>query len=333
MRVLIVKTSSLGDVIHTLPALTDAAAARPGLHCDWLVERAFAEIPRWHPQVERIIECDLRGWRKAPLRILRDGTWAAFRAELRAAGAYDLIIDAQGLVKSAWLARRAPGPVVGPDRRSAREPLAACFYTRGVAVPAHDRAHAVERARRLFAQALAYPLPETAADAGLPRHRFPRPELTQPYVVFLHGTTWPSKRWPLAHWQALAAALHAQGRHIVLPWGSVAERDEAEAIAAQCQGQVLPRLDLTTLAGWLAHAQACVGVDTGLAHLAAALGTPQVSLYGPTLPELTGAVGAHQIWLRSDEQAQSIDRARPNTVSVARVLTALAALPSASPAV
>ena len=324
-HILIVKTSSLGDVVHTLPALSDAVRAHPGLRCDWLVERAFAEIPPWHAAVDRAIQCDLRGWRKHLGQTVFGGDWARFRAELRRSE-YDLVIDAQGLLKSAWLASQARGPLAGPDRACAREPLAARFYRRAYAVPRHDAAHAVERARRLFAQALGYAMPETAPDAGLDRARFAAPELAQPYAVFLHGTTWHSKRWPLAQWSELGAWVAARGLRVVLPWGSAAEHGDAEAIAAACSGLVLPRLGLTELAGWLAHARLCVGVDTGLAHLAAALGTPQLSLYGPTLPQLTGAVGDNQVWLCSGEY-QTIDRERPNTVSQERVRQALQAQP------
>ena len=120
MRVLIVKTSSLGDVIHTLPALTDAQAALKGASFDWLVESAFAEIPRWHAAVQRVIPCDLRRWRTHPWRAWRSGEWGRFHEALLSAP-YDLVLDAQGLLKSAWLAGRARGPVAGPDRRSARE--------------------------------------------------------------------------------------------------------------------------------------------------------------------------------------------------------------------
>jgi heptosyltransferase I len=324
MRILIVKTSSLGDVVHTLPALTDAARALPELRCDWLVERPFAEIPAWHPAVDRVIACDLRGWRKRPLKTLINGDWQRFRAELRQRE-YAYLIDAQGLLKSAWLGWQARGPLVGADAASAREPLAACFYRRRYPVPAHDAAHAIERTRRLFAQALGYPLPEQtgAPDAGLNRGQFPLPDLTAPYAVFLHGTTWPSKRWPLAHWQTLGAALAARGLRIVLPWGNADERADAETIAAACNGHVLPRLGLTALAGWLAGARIVVGVDTGLMHLAAALGTPGLSLYGPTLPQRTGAWGRNQHWLWN-ETATTIDRNRPLNILPAAVLEKLA---------
>ena len=321
MRALIVKTSSLGDIVHALPALTDAARAVPDLRCDWLVERAFAEIPAWHPAVANCIACDLRGWRRNLRKTLFGGDWRAFISILRAQR-YDLIVDAQGLLKSAWLASRARGPLAGPDFHSAREPLAAIFYKRRYTVPAHDKAHAVERTRRLFAQAFGYALPVSAPDAGLIRTRFPAPPMEQPYAVLLHGTTWQSKRWPLSSWQALAVELHRRGIVPVVPWGSTAEHDDALVIAAPGGGHVLPKMGLTALAGWLAHARVCVGVDTGLAHLAAAFGIPQITLYGPTLPSLTGAVGANQVWLRSTD-AEDIVRTRPTTVGVDRVLDAL----------
>ena len=102
MRVLLVKTSSLGDVIHTLPALTDAQRAIPGIQFDWVVEEGFAEIPAWHPAVAQVIPVAIRRWRKHPLQTLRSGEWRRFKARLRETH-YDLVIDAQGLLKSAWL--------------------------------------------------------------------------------------------------------------------------------------------------------------------------------------------------------------------------------------
>lgn len=328
MQLLIVKTTSLGDLIHTLPALTDAARAMPELVVDWLAERPFIEIPGWHPALRRVIASDLRRWRKAPLDTIRSGDWARFRRDLRQTR-YDLVLDAQGLVKSAFLASRADGPVAGPDWSSAREPLASLFYDRRLAVPPHGSEHAITRTRRLFAAALGYPLPDdftVPPDAGLDRARFAVPDIAMPYALFLHGTTWPTKRWPISHWQRLAQWFATQGIAVVLPWGSEAERADAEAIAAAGpNARVLPKLGLTAVAGWIAHAQVIVGVDTGLMHLAAALGTPGVSLYGPTLPQMTGAFGRNQQWLCNDDQPQTIDRERPLTVPVARVIDTLSA--------
>jgi len=157
MRVLVVKTSSLGDVIHTLPALTDAARAIPGVRFDWLVEENFAEVPTWHPAVERVIPVALRRWRRSVLRTWLAGEWQAMTSQVRLAD-YDLAIDAQGLIKSAILTRYAGAPVHGLDRASIREPLASRFYDQRHAV-AKGR-HAVERVRELFAKSLGYALPE-----------------------------------------------------------------------------------------------------------------------------------------------------------------------------
>lgn len=329
MRLLIVKTSSLGDVVHTLPALTDAARARPDVSCDWLVERAFADIPAWHPAVRRTVVCNLRDWRRHPWRTLRRGEWRSFLTELRAR-TYDLVIDAQGLVKSAWLASCARAPCAGPDRRSAREPLAACFYRHRYGIPRHDRAHAVERARRLFALALNYPVPATPPDAGLDRASFPPPPAPGPYVLLLHGTTWPSKRWPADSWIELGRWLRRRGLLAALPWGNAAELEIARTVASGCDGLVLPQSSLAALAGWLAHARAFVGVDSGLAHLGAALGAPGVSLYGPTLPQLTGTIGPRQIHL-ADPLAGRIDRQRPLAITPAAVTEALDSLLEPTP--
>ncbi|SDS88822.1 lipopolysaccharide heptosyltransferase I [Pseudomonas oryzae] len=298
MRVLLIKTSSLGDVIHTLPALTDAMRAIPGIRFDWVVEEGFAEIPTWHPAVERVIPVALRRWRRNLWSTLRSGEWQQFKARL-AERDYDLVLDAQGLVKSAFLTRYARGPVAGLDRASAREPLASRFYDRGCAVP--WGVHAVERVRQLFAAALGYPLPTETGDYVLDRQRLLAGRDDQPYLLFLHGTTWATKHWPERYWRELAELLGRQGWAIRLPWGNAEEKARAERIAAGlAHVSVLPKLNLAGVASELAGARACVAVDTGLGHLAAALDVPTVSLYGPTNPGFTGAYGRGQIHLASD---------------------------------
>ena len=325
MRLLVVKTSSLGDVLHALAAVTDAARAVPGLRCDWLVEEAFAEIPAWHPAVGRVIPCALRRWRKNIRAARASGEWARFKQELQREP-YDLVLDAQGLIKSAWLASMARGTRAGPDWAAAREPWASLFYQQRLKIPARESAHAVDRLRALFALGLGYPLPQTASDFGLDRARFTAPQIRPPYAVFLHATTWVSKQWPLAQWQELGLSLRGQGIQVVLPWGTAAEREHALKIGSAFNGHVPEPQTLTQLAGWLAHSRFVVGVDTGLAHLAAALKTPSVTLYGPTLPTLTGTVGANQIHLSATRE-NTVDRKRPTTVTVAQVQEALTSLP------
>ena len=313
MRILLVKTSSLGDVIHTLPAVTDAARALPGIRFDWIVEEAFAEIPAWHPAVERVIPVALRRWRKSPFARATRAEWKTFRAALDAVS-YDFVLDAQGLIKSAWLAVKAHAPVHGLDFRSAREPLASLAYAHRYTVPWGR--HAVRRVRELFAAALGYPLPEDAggedggasrADAaayGLDRARMGEPAndaTTTPRLVFLHGTTWPTKHWPENYWRELARLATGAGWSVRLPWGSETEQMRAQRIAKELAGvQVLPRLPLAGLANELAAATACVAVDSGLGHLAAALDVPTLSLFGPTNPTLTGAWGRRQRRLATD---------------------------------
>ncbi|MBA1276614.1 MULTISPECIES: lipopolysaccharide heptosyltransferase I [Pseudomonadaceae] len=326
MRVLLIKTSSLGDVVHTLPAVTDAQRAVPGIQFDWVVEEGFAEIPAWHPAVAQVIPVAIRRWRKQPLQTLRSGEWRRFKARLREAR-YDLVIDAQGLLKSAWMTRYVKAPIAGLDRDSAREPLASRFYDRRYAVPRDQ--HALERVRQLFAQSLGYPVPETIADYGLDRNQLATPG-EAPYLLFLHGTTWPSKHWPEQYWRELAERMSEFGWAIRLPWGNADEKARAERIADGLAGvSVLPRLNLGGIAKVVAGARACVAVDTGLGHLAAALDVPSISLYGPTLPGRVGAYGRSQVHLcASGPNAGKGDRHKPcfDDLSPERVASELKAL-------
>ncbi|WKL54496.1 lipopolysaccharide heptosyltransferase I [Pseudomonas kielensis] len=298
MRVLLIKTSSLGDVIHALPALTDAARAIPGIQFDWVVEEGFAEIPTWHPAVGKVIPVAIRRWRKNLWQTIKSGEFKRFKQNLQATK-YDLVIDAQGLLKSALLTRYVRAPVAGLDKHSAREPLAAHFYSRRLAVARGQ--HAVERLRQLFAVALGYDLPKGLGDYGLNVERLVELPRKNPYVLFLHGTTWDTKHWPEAYWRELAERMGHLGMAVKLPWGSPAEKARAERIAQGLRNaEVLPRLNLAGVAKVLAGAQACVAVDTGLGHLAAALDVPTVSLFGPTNPGLTGAYGRSQVHMASD---------------------------------
>lgn len=303
MRLLIVKTSSLGDVVHTLPALTDAREVFPSLTVDWVVEESFVDVPAWHPAVENVIPVAVRRWRKAWVRSLRSGEIARFRDQLRARE-YDLIIDAQGLLKSALISIQARGVRVGLDKHSSREPLASWFYQRRVAVQKNQ--HAVQRVRELFARALDYTFDSSAIDYGinLPASSIPGTGLsgTEPAIMFLHGTTWESKHWPLSYWQDLARIVTANGFQVLLPWGNLEEQQRAKDIAEVSAGscRVLEKCGLTELASYMNQCQGVVAVDTGLGHLAAAQNLPAVSLYGSTNPALSGTFGYHQLHLKSD---------------------------------
>jgi heptosyltransferase-1 len=285
-RVLLVKTSSLGDVVHNLPVIADILAHRPAAEFDWVVEEPFADIPRLHPRVERVIPVALRRWRRS---LHRAAIWREISVVRRALRAqpYDLVLDTQGLVKSALLAKLAHGPVHGQDRGTAREPFAASFYD-----CAHHIArgrHAVVRNRELAARAFGYPLPGTPPDYGIRAPADPLPvELPRDCVVCLHGTSRDSKLWPEAHWIELSRGLLARGVTPLLAWGSEIERARAERIAAAASARVLPRLAIRDLAAVLGHARGVVGVDSGLTHLAVALDRPTVAIYTDTDPLLTG---------------------------------------------
>jgi len=244
-----------------------------------------------------VIPVAIRRWRKNLWQTLKSGEWKAFKQRVRERK-YDLVIDAQGLVKSAWLTRYVKAPVAGLDRYSAREGWASRFYDRRLSVATGQ--HAVERVRQLFAMALAYDLPEGIGDYGLDLERLQLPPAA-PYVVFLHGTTWATKHWPEAYWRELAERMGRRKLEVRLPWGNPAEKARAERIAQGLNNcQVLPKLNLAGVARVLAAAKACVAVDTGLGHLAAALDVPTISLFGPTNPGLTGAYGRTQIHQASD---------------------------------
>ncbi|WP_040976071.1 lipopolysaccharide heptosyltransferase RfaC [Necropsobacter massiliensis] len=300
MKVLIIKTSSMGDILHTLPALTDARNALPEICFDWVAEENFAEIPRWHDAVDQVIPIALRRWRKQPFSCATRNQWKNYRTLLRQ-NRYDAVIDAQGLLKSAFFATRlARGETYGYDRRCAREPLASLCYEHQFYIDYQQ--HAVERIRRLFAYSLHYELPHSRGDYGI-AHRFkPVGSNTPPYIMFIHATTRTDKHWQTEEWKKTAQKLTALGLQIRLPWGNAQEKQRAEQIADGIENaRVLPKLSLTALATEIAAARAVISVDTGLAHLSAALDKPNITLYGPTDPKLIGTYGKNQFYLQREK--------------------------------
>ena len=288
-RILLIKSSSLGDVIHCLPAVSDLARNVPELELDWVIEESLAGIATLHPAVTRTVPVKLRHWRR---RLFATETWrefGAFRSRI-AEAPYDRIIDAQGLIRSALLARLAAGVHCGYDRRSVREPPASLFYDRRY--PAGVTLHAVERMRRLAAQAMGYEVP-AELDYGV-RVSGARPDWLgqRPYLVGLHATARPDKAWAEPNWHELARRAEAKGLAVVLPWGGARERERSARIAeASRTGVVPPRLEFGELAALFAGAAAVVGVDTGLTHLASAVGAPVVAIYAATWSEFNGVIG------------------------------------------
>ncbi len=296
--ILFIKTSSLGDVIHHMPALAEARKRRPNARFAWLVEEAFAPLVRLHPAADEVIAVAWRRWRRsfyapATLREIA-GNLSGIRSAV-----YNDIVDSQGLLRSAIIGRIARGRRHGYDWRSIREPLASAFYDIRHRV-ARDR-HAVERNRILTGLALGY-LPEGPPDFGLDRAQLASPGAR--YAVLLHATARADKEWPEANWIALGHALSAKGIELVLPWGTDAERARSTRIAAALPGGSVPdREPLDAVARLIAGAQFVVGVDTGLLHLAAALGVPLVAIFSGSKPTLTGPVGSGPITVLGAEGA------------------------------
>lgn len=296
MKILIVKLSSLGDVVHAMPAVQDIRRALPQAEIDWVVERGFAPLVRRCEGVSRVIECELRRWRKAPWSGDTRRAFAAFKADLQC-DAYDAVLDLQGLSKSAlvaWLARLTP---TGKRYAMANQTEGSGYeaptrWVADVAVPLPSHIHALTRSRELSARALAYALP-TSTSFGLLAQMGTQLAATQNVastahttstgggvVAFVHGTSRADKLWPVAHWIALGQALHAQGLSVALPHGSNEELQRAKQIATALPNAVVwPRLGLDALVDALAACVGVIGVDSGLSHIAVALDLPHVQLY------------------------------------------------------
>lgn len=297
MKVLIVKMSSMGDVIHTFPAITEALHFRPDIEFHWVVEKSFVDLVSLHPGVKKIIPIELRKWRKPWWKFFFKQEWLDFRRGLRGVK-YDVILDTQGALKSVFVARNARGPVYGYDRCSIRESIASFFYHYTCVIDPGQ--HVIHRARQLFGDALGYDTPQVVPNYGLDRSRLATSSVGTKKIILLHGTTWVNKHYPESYWMEMAELFVGAGFHIQLLWGNDVEHERALRLAEVDPSiEVMPRLSLLEAAKVVAAADAAVAVDTGLGHLAAALGVPMVFLYGPTEPDFAGGLGASQINLRS----------------------------------
>ena len=292
-RILFVKLSSLGDVVHNLPAVSDLRQSRPGAHVAWAVEEAYAGLVSLHPGVDEVIPVAMRRLRRAPFDRKAWGDWRTSRSAI-AKGSWDYVVDTQGLIKSAIVARRAHAPVFGLDAASARERLAARFYDVSFRVP--RAMHAVERNRALAAQVFGHAIDQPAR-YGLVKPAMPPGWVPpRPYVVLLHAASHARKRWADERWIALGQILAATGYATILPGGTAEERAHAARLAAAIPDAIAaPATTIAEAAGLLAHASHVAGVDTGLTHLAVALGRPTVGIYCATRPELTGLHGVNAV--------------------------------------
>jgi heptosyltransferase-1 len=306
MKILIIKLSSLGDVLHSLPVVWDIRARHPHAQIDWVIEESFAGLLEplktidSFKGIDRVIPINLRRWKK----VLKNGEFIrsiqeflGFKNELQQTS-YDLVIDIQGLIKSAALSKLAKissgGGVIGPANKtqfSGFEPLARRFYTEAVQVPFH--LHAVERARWVVASAIDAPAPKEGQD--LPKF-YPDAYVNQlenqsqalaqelavqkPYAVFLHATSRADKRWPNASWVTVGRYLTEKGVTVVLPWGSADEKKISLELSQKIPNSIVPRaLSIHEIHALIAGAQQIIGVDTGLVHVSAAFGKPTIEIY------------------------------------------------------
>jgi heptosyltransferase-1 len=281
--ILIVKLSSLGDVVHGMPAVQDVLACVPGACVDWVVERGFVPLVQRCEGVRDVIPCELRRWSKAPLSAGTRTEWRAFRHGLRER-AYDAVIDLQGLTKSALVARAARVSPQGRRYALANRTDGAGYelptrWVADVAVRVPARTDAILRSRQLCAGAFGYEVPP-ALRYGL-RAQAQVPAGGRPVIAFVHGTSREDKCWPEARWVELGRRLVAQGYGIGLPHGTDAECKRSEGLASALgdAAQVWPRLDLGALTDRLAGCAGVIGVDSGLSHIAVALDLPHVQIY------------------------------------------------------
>jgi heptosyltransferase-1 len=284
MRILLVKMSSMGDIIHNMPLVHDIKQHYPEVIIDWVVEESFVDLARLNPLVNRVIPVGMRRWKKA---LCSKNTWLEFlkfKKNLQQMR-YDAILDTQGLIKSAVIAKLATGENFGQDANTAREALSGHLLNHPLDIPRN--LHAIQRNRLVGALALNYKIDNVGADYDLQFNSELVPGISglipQNCIMFFHSTARDAKHWPNEHWIGLGQYLNTLGYSLVLPWASPAEKKRAELIAqALKNASVLPKLSIVQLAQLMHQCKACIGLDTGLTHIAVALDIPTLAIFTDT---------------------------------------------------
>jgi len=311
-EILFIKTSSMGDVLHHMPAVTEAKRHFPDARITWVVDEMYAPLATLHPAVDEIVTIAQRRWRK---QIFSARSWREFFAAVKKLRArnFDKIIDTQGLIRTGLMGRLAHGERHGYDFESIREPFAARFYDVNHKV-GWDR-HVIERNRTLTALALDYEI-SGAPDYGFDRKKI-QPSKSGNYAIIFHATAKTKKEWPEERWIEVGQALAKRGLEVVLPWGNESERARSERIAAQVLNARIPdRVPIMDVARLIAGAKIVCGVDTGFLHIAAALGVPVVAVFtitkshtaSPTGPGPVEMVGAANGLPETRDVIAAIDR-------------------------
>lgn len=287
-KILIIKSSSMGDVVHALPVAYDIKSHFPGARLDWVVEESFADIPALSPYVDRRITTAFRRWRK---NLLKSDTRSEVREVMRELSGehYDVVIDLQGLMRSALVARWCSTRTVGYSKDTIREPLASYLYTETRAVP--ESLRPVRRYRTMAAEVLGYSIDADKPRYGLRVPPVPPSGVAGPYALLAVNTSRPEKLWPQARWVQVAQALAEDGLQSVFIWGSDEEHRRVQEIASAVPGAVvMPRSSIRAIAEAIAGARCLLGVDTGFTHLGAALAVPSVGIIVGTSAELFSLV-------------------------------------------
>ena len=307
MRVLIIKLTSMGDLMHTLPALTDASKKIANIEFDWVVDENFSEVPSWHPNVKSVITTNHRTWRKNLFSTDLLNELKNLKLRLNHTS-YDAVIDMQNNLKSAAVSYLIKNPVHGMDKNSVREFPAHLAYKFKYKIS--KESHAISRQRDLMALSLSYELKENAIDYGVQDNKFERPEFNLPakYLFFVHNASWPTKMWSISYWQELIELANHEGYVAILPSGSEEEFDRAQEIASSSSdAMALMPQTLNKTAFIINNAAGCVCSDTGLAHLSAVLNKPSVTMYSVTNERLIGTRGDNQTHIiSSDSKMDSI---------------------------
>ena len=283
--------------MHALPALSEAKENINDISFDWVVDKNFASVPSWHPLVDKIITTDHRNWKK---QFFSKDSRESLRHVVNKLneGNYDLVVDMQNNLKSAFISYLIKHDVIGMDAKSAREFPAHLAYSNKINVD--KRLHAIERQKELLGKALGYKCKKNNVNFGALFKNFVKPniELANEYIVLVQNASWITKQWSIENWQELIRRIEEKGVPMLLPSGNLEELERAKEICSiSDMAQALDLMSLNEIAYIIKNANFSICSDTGLAHLSALVGTPSITLYGPTKTSLIGTYGESQIHL------------------------------------
>ena len=284
----------MGDLMHALPALTEAKEHIEDISFDWVVDTNFASVPSWHPSVDKIITTDHRNWKK---QLFSKNSRKSLKGVINQINEnnYDLVVDMQNNLKSAFISYLCKHDVVGLDSKSAREYPAHLAYSKRINVD--KKLHAIERQKKILGDALGYEYEQGPINYGASFNTFTKPNITLPdkYFVLVQNASWITKQWSIGNWQQLILYLEDKGIVMLLPSGNLEELKKAKEICSVSEkAQAIDLMPLDEIAYMVQHADFCICSDTGLAHLSALTGTPSITLYGPTKTSLIGTMGINQ---------------------------------------